>query len=168
MILKSSETLKEVVERYNDDPLGWHVTVGRDKKGRSVVIFHKDTTVWHVKTHHITPYHAISVGGSAKSRKPPEGGSTLTFGWRPLSPSLMKRIRQDVERSGTVSSDVIQEISSIEPRPLEDLRDGVLQGPFSFADNPVHAISKRQKRLDAMLSSELDKLVFKQEGSTYG
>jgi len=168
MIQKSSETLKEVVERYNDDPSGWHVTVGSDRTGRSVIVFHKDKTVWQVKTHHVPPYPALSVGGSTRSSKRPEGGSTLTFGWRSLSPKLMRRIRQDVERTGTVSFDVVQEISDIEPQSIEDLRQGVLQGPISFSDNPVHAISKRQRRLDAMLSSELDKLVFKEDGATYG
>lgn len=164
MIQDGSEVLEEVFRKYNKDPMGWYITLSSDRKNRSVVLIQKDKKVWQIKTHHITPYRNISLGGKAKA-----GGdvspSMMSFGWRSLSPELFKRINSDMRKKGEVSTDILEEIANIDPKPIDETIKEVVGGPFNIVNNPVSSISKGQKKLDKKLSLELDRLLFKQEGS---
>jgi len=164
MIQDGSEVLGEVFRRYNKDPLGWYITLSSDKKNRSVVLIQKDKKVWQIKTHHITPYRNISLGGKAKAGDD-AGPPMMSFGWRSLSPDLFKKIQSDMRRRGEVSTEILDEIANIDPKPLDESIKEVVGGPFNIMSNPVSSISKGQEKLDKKLGLELDRLILKQEGS---
>ncbi|MBN1786361.1 MAG: hypothetical protein JW825_05185 [Candidatus Methanofastidiosa archaeon] len=163
MIKESKEVLEEVYERYNKDPLGWFISLGVDRRNRSVILVQKSNKVWQIKTHHITPYNRISLGGKAKARGD-ESPSMMSFGWRDLSSELFQKIQRDMKSNGEVSIEVIEEISKIDPKPLEDDFDSIMEGPFNVLSNPMASISKGQEKLDKKLSVELDKLMLKRDG----
>ena len=159
----SKDIFEEVYTRYNRDPLGWFITLGVDKKNRSVVLIQKDRRLWQIKTHHISPYNNLSVGGSTKSDRV-ETPYTMSFGWRDLSKTMLLKIQEDIRKSGEVSLEVIESISKIDPKPLEEDFTNVMTGPFNIVGNPLSSISKSQGKLDKKLSLELDRLLLKNEG----
>jgi len=163
MIQKSDEVLEEVFKRYNKDPLGWFITLGADKRNRSVILIQKDRRLWQVKTHHLSPYSNISVGGSVKSKDTSIPGM-MSFGWRDLSKDVLQRIQNDIRKNGEVSLELIETISKIDPKPLEESFTNIMTGPFNIVENPISSISKGQDKLDKKLSLELDKLLLKNEG----
>ena len=168
MIKASKDILEEVVAAYNRDPHQWHVTLGRDEKNRTIVLFQKNKRVWQVKTHHVSPYRSYGVGGTATApERPPD--DAVSFGWRDVSPSLAARIQSDLRKAGGLSSDTITRISELEPRQIDSGTARALEGPFTVTLSPLVSISKGQAKLDSKLSRELDRLLLKSEGtSCYG
>jgi len=165
MTSPSAAVLGDVLEAYGADPVGWHVTIAPDHRSRTVVIFRKGRRVWQVKTHHITPYHSVGVGGTARADSEPSE-DVPSFGWRSLSPSLAARIKADIAASGALSPETVSRIGREEPRRPEEMPRGVLEGPVTILSNPVSAISKSQATLDSNLTRALDKLLLKTEGAS--
>jgi len=161
--MNSKDVLEEVYRRYNKDPLGWFITLGSDRRNRSVILIQKERRLWQIKTHHISPYNNLSVGGKTKSDKI-SAPNTISFGWRDLSKELLQKINDDIRGGGEVSLEVIESISKVDPKPLEDEFTNMMTGPFNIIANPISSISKNQGKLDKKLSLELDKLLFKREG----
>lgn len=157
----------EVLQRYNKDPSGWKVTVGTDTRGRALMLIQKGTRVWQIKTHHVSPHRAYSLGGKSKAGEP--DGSSLPFGWRDMSAGLLARIRADLKNKGELSKEIVDEVSSLDPLVVEDTKKSLLEGPFTISHRPVAPLSPKQEKLDKKLSLELDRLLLKKEGgSMYG
>ncbi len=164
MIKSSREILGDVVAEYNRDPLDWHVTLSRDARNRTIVLFQKNKRIWQVKTHHVSPYRSYGVGGTARAReRPPE--DTVSFGWRDVSSSLASRIQADLQKSGTLSTETITRICELEPQQVSPDVVQALEGPFHVTPTPLCSISKGQAKLDSKLSRELDRLLLKSEGA---
>ncbi len=164
MIKSSREILEHVVAEYNRDPLGWHVTLGRDARNRTVVIFQKNKRIWQVKTHHVSPYRAYGIGGTTHARERPTEGA-VSFGWRDVSSSLASRIQADLQKTGSLSAETVARICDLEPRQIDSGAVQALEGPFHVTPAPLGPISKGQEKLDNKLSRELDRLLLKSEGA---
>lgn len=164
MIKSSREVLGDVVSEYNKDPRDWHVTLSRDSKNRTIVLFQKNKRVWQVKTHHVTPYRSYGVGGTARAREQPSD-EAVSFGWRDVSPKLASKIQSDLRKHGTLSTEVITQISELDPRQIGQEAAQALEGPFNVMASPLVSISKSQAKLDTKLSKELDRMLFKSEGA---
>ncbi|MHC1604559.1 MAG: hypothetical protein ACXQTP_01120 [Candidatus Methanofastidiosia archaeon] len=163
MIKNSRDIIDEIVEKYNKNPRDWHVTLGSDNRGRYVVLITKNKHLWQIKAHHITPYNQISVGGKTKTSGKFQRDD-LTFGWRNLTPKMLIKIREDIKNKGEISKELIEEINEIETQPFDSDFEGILQGPIKLEANPVSIISKEQKKLDNLLTIEIEKLLLKKEG----
>ena len=164
MIKNSREVLGDIVSEYNRDPRDWHVTLSRDAKNRTIVLFQKNKRIWQVKTHHVTPYRSYGVGGTARaSERPAE--DAVSFGWRDVSPQLASKIQSDLQKNGALSSDAVEQIRELEPRQIGPEAIQALEGPFNVTLSPLVSISKSQARLDSKLSRELDKMLLKSEGA---
>ncbi|MHC1598454.1 MAG: hypothetical protein ACXQS3_06555 [Candidatus Methanofastidiosia archaeon] len=164
-MMSSKNMLQEVIAKYNKDPLGWHVALDKDARGRTVAFIQKDKSIWQIKTHHMSPYKSVSVAGKTKGEIFISRG-TISFGWRSLSAPLMYKIRQDITTKGDLSKELLGEIESIDPQPVDDAFKSVLEGPITFSNSNMAAISEKQKNLDKRLTKELDKLILYADGSS--
>ncbi len=164
-MMSSKNVLQEVIAKYNKDPMGWHVALERDARGRTVAFIQKDKSIWQIKTHHTSPYKSVSVAGKTKGEIFISKGM-ISFGWRNLSVPLMRKIRQDITTKGELSKELLGEIESVDPQPVDDAFKSVLEGPIIFSNNNMAAISKKQKNLDKRLTKELDKLILYTDGGS--
>lgn len=160
-IKPDAEVLEEITAEYNKDPEGnWKVTAFQDEKGRYDLYVIKGKRFWQIKTEFITPYRYIGVGGKTSAKASEE---EYTFGLRPLPREYVKRVVRYARR-GKVPEKVFREIMKIPPVAVSDVNGEarILQGPVVLS--PLEEISPSQRELDRRLSSELDRLVFKEEG----
>lgn len=164
-MISSKNVLQEVIAKYNKDPIGWHVALERDARGRTVAFIQKDKSIWQIKTQHMSPYKSVSVVGKTKDEIFISKGM-ISFGWRNLSVPLMRKIRQDITTKGDLSKELLGEIESIDPQPVDDAFKSVLEGPIIFSNNNMAAISEKQKNLDKRLTKELDKLILYTDGGS--
>lgn len=166
MEIKSDEAvLEDITEEYNTDPeANWKVTAVKDARGRYNLYVIKGKKFWQIKTEFITPHKSIGVGGKTTAK---DQESEFTFGLRPLPSKYVKKIIKEAKK-GNISQKLLKEIMKIPPVPTSEVpeKTRVLQGPVSFSLSGE--ISRSQRELDKKLSSELDRLIFKEQvGSIY-
>ncbi|MGD2249278.1 MAG: hypothetical protein PVF58_12800 [Candidatus Methanofastidiosia archaeon] len=166
MEIKSDEAvLEDITDEYNKDPeANWKVTAVKDPRGRYNLYVIKGKKFWQIKTEFITPHKYIGVGGKTTTD---DQESDYTFGLRPLPSKYVKKIIKEAKK-GKISKKLLREIMRIPPVSTKDIpeKSRILQGPVTLS--PLGEISPSQKELDRKLSSELDKLIFKEQvGSIY-
>ncbi|MFN3621690.1 MAG: hypothetical protein ACK4TI_02255, partial [Nitrososphaerales archaeon] len=142
----AKQTRLEILKLYEEDPEGWHILIGRDKKGyRNTSIIHRKE-LWLIKEEVINPFE--TVGYALKTTLKNETLPLLkdiTFGLRPIQGTL-----EDTEM-------LLKAILEQKPLPpSEIITPYVAEGPYIFSE---HLIAPSQIELDNRLTAELDRLV---------
>lgn len=155
--------MKEIWKKYNEDPTGWHVLVGRTSKIYYDIFVTNPNELWQIKLE--TIYRPNPIGLGAKIEKVERDEKTLrgipTYGLRPLSKKTVARMMSAVER-GVPPGKVFKEVMNVEPKSHGEIATPwVLQGPVVYSAKPLELISDKQRELDAKLSMELESLLCK-------
>ncbi|MCP8310136.1 MAG: hypothetical protein L6M37_01015 [Candidatus Methylarchaceae archaeon HK02M1] len=162
MMLPSSDVKKDIFERYNRKPKGWHVLVRRDQRGHYDTIFLHGKDVWFIKEEPVKPYELVGFGIADKvddedalsSIKP------YQFGFRPIP---KKHIAETIKafRDRRKIESVISKIMTIKPVPFDEITSKLaVQGPILYPNNPINLLSN-QDEIDLKLRSELEKLLYR-------
>ncbi|MFQ6050498.1 MAG: hypothetical protein ACE5K4_02280 [Candidatus Hydrothermarchaeota archaeon] len=156
------EIMDEIVRKYNKKPEGWGVLVGKDERGYSNIFISSLEESWHIKTETINPYKSVGFGARTDRdyiKKITE--KFPSYGFRPISKRLMIELSKEIEKKGFLSQQTVEMIADIKPVPQDKLKGPmVAQGPVIYSN--LRLISKKQKKLDLMLTEELEKLLHKE------
>ncbi|RWX73209.1 MAG: hypothetical protein Metus_1183 [Candidatus Methanosuratincola subterraneus] len=154
-MLAAEEILREIIEKYNKKPIGWHMA--SDLRGNAIVI--GPDIGYRIKTMMISPSENIGFG----TRFEPGNlgasiGSGYHFGFRPVPPELFEKISKENFVTEGVQR-IIGKILESDPVPLERIDSeagGILGGPF-LQHPDLRGISKAQQELDEKLRIEVEK-----------
>lgn len=153
-ISTADEIIKEISERYNRRPVGWHVA--SDPRGNAVVA--GPDVGYRLKFMMISPTESIGYGARFDSSEVLGLiDSGWPFGFRPVAIETMRKIL--VSSSDEAKAELIRRILGSDPVPLEIDRfkgTGVLGGPF-LQHPDLRLVSVRQRELDAKLSLEVER-----------
>jgi hypothetical protein len=150
--------LKEILNRYNENPKGWRVFA--DAKGNMLVL--GPGTGYRLKLLSINPAEVTGVGVDIpmdETQGMPLG--VPSYGYRPLSLGDVARLFSSLHQNGPAPQGLIDGLLGIKPVPTWDLKGessrGVLTGPI-IAHPDLASISRGQRELDAKLTLEANKL----------
>lgn len=149
-IMPSGKIREDVVRRYNKDPEGWGVFMGRDKENYISSIFVHKSDMWTIKEFAVNPYKFIGCGIRTRcgALKP----ENYSFGLRPLT-------MHEVEEFRNGNSSVMGDILNKNPVPDNECDDSlVLEGPIITSEKPL-IISSKQEKLDSMLRKSLNSIM---------
>ncbi len=159
---------KEILKRYDSNPSGWRVFVGRDGRGHFDLAVSHDSDMWLIKEEQINPFHSVGFGvrGKVVSFETIEKISPYTFGLRPLSESQMMRVALAL-RSGETPSRLLARVMRTDPIASTEITSpGILQGPVIHSARGIGVISERQAELDRELRLELERLLMRKYPQT--
>ncbi len=152
---------KEILKRYDSNPSGWRVFVGRDRRGHFDLVISHDSDMWLIKEEQINPFRSVGFGVRDKvvSFETIERISPYTFGLRPLSERQMMKVALAL-RSNESPSKFLARVLRTEPVASTEITSpGVLQGPVIHSARGIELISERQAELDRELRLELERLL---------
>ena len=164
----AEETRKQILKRYDSNPGGWRVLVGRDRRGHYDLIVSHGSDVWFIKEEQINPFRSVGFGLRDKvaDQDVVEKLSPVTFGLRPLSKTQMTRIASAL-RSENSLSEVLSKFLKTDPVAFSEVSSpGLLQGPIIHAPRGIGLISERQAELDRELRVELERLLMRKYPQT--
>jgi len=152
---------KEILKRYDSNPSGWRVFVGRDRRGHFDLVISHDSDTWLIKEEQINPFRSVGFGVRDKvvGFETVERISPYTFGLRPLSERQMMKVALAL-RSNESPSKFLARVLRTEPVASTEITSpGVLQGPVIHSARGIELISERQAELDRELRLELERLL---------
>jgi len=164
----AEEIKKQILKRYDSNPSGWRVLVGRDKRGHYDLVVSHDSDMWLIKEEQINPLHSVGFGVRSKieSLEAVEKLSPVTYGLRPLSKSQMTRIASALQSEMSLS-EVLSKFLKTDPVASSEITSpGILQGPVIHSPKGIGLISERQAELDRELRNELEKLLMRKYPQT--
>jgi len=150
--IKSAKQARlEIRKLYEEDPVGWHIFLGRDKKGYyNTSIVHR-SDLWLIKEEVINPYEAIGYALKTTLQKDLEISEEISFGLRPLQSEI-----EDID-------DVLK-VMLQKPLPSSKITSPyVAEGPYIISTR-LGELAPSQSELERRLSAELDRLVEKRYG----
>jgi hypothetical protein len=162
-IKSAKEVREEIIRKYNKNPAGWHVLVGRDSENYMNSLFLHEKNFWIIKEFPLNPYKFVGFGtksklerrGQKRHHEIIEDNNLLSFGLRPLNPKEEKGIL-----SGNFS--IVRELLKRKPSSLEECSSSdslVMEGPILTYKKEIF-ISEAQKKLDKKLKTNLRKLIY--------
>ena len=159
---------KEILKRYDSNPSGWRVFVGRDRRGHFDLVVSHNSDIWLIKEEQINPFRSVGLGVRDKvtSFEHLEKISPYTFGLRPLSKKQMMRVALALRRNESPSR-LLTGILKTEPVASTEIASpGILQGPVIHSARGIELISERQAELDRELRLELERLLMRKHPQT--
>nr|MDO8099504.1 hypothetical protein [Candidatus Njordarchaeota archaeon] len=169
----SRKIRREIARKYESDPKNWRLFWSIDKKGYNDLLVAKDSDIWWLKEAQINPL--LSVGCGVKryieedlmNRVFDQKGFTYPFGLRPITDDHMKKIISALTAGENPHTPILEVLRS-EPKPFKEIETSFLmQGPFQHIRTLNDLLSEKQRELDAKLSSELERLIFKRYPQLY-
>ena len=159
-VVRADEIRRELLKRYNANPAGWRVVVGRDPKGYYNLMVVQGSDMWLVKEFQVNPYESIGFGVKEKTDET-EALSRISpthpFGFRPIGPEQFSEIINATQNDESASN-IINSIMEKRPVSLRSSRSPVgMQGPFIHTSAPL--LSEKQMELDSRLRGELETLI---------
>jgi hypothetical protein len=162
-IRPAEEVKKEIIKRYNADPLGWQVLAGRDLGGRYELLFVHNSDLWLVKEEQINPYKFVGYGvrEELEEEEVIKKISPYPFGLRPISKKHVVEMVNAMQ-NGKNFDEIIKKIMNIKPVSSFKLRSCLaFEGPIVYSSKPIYFISKKHRELDLKLRMQLEKLLAK-------
>jgi len=169
------DVLRRILAEYNKKPKGWHVLVAKARgMGHDVYVFRPEGTMAMLKLESLSVPNPVGVGvevmeGEDMLRSITERGSH-PFGLRPVPFDDLAEILKGAGTSGSASGKLFVDLMKREPMPASSIKTPfLLEGPVMRLRSTLHAplVSPGQRDLDAMLQSELEKLVRRTYGPAY-
>ena len=149
--IKSTKQAKiELLRIYEEDPDGWYVFLGRDKKGyyNTNIVHRKD--LWLLKEEVINPNETIGYALRTTLEKELKLSEAVAFGLRPIQGEL-----EDVET-------ILRVMLEQKPLPASKITSPyVAEGPYILSNRIDSLITPSQSELERKLTDELDRLIEK-------
>lgn len=158
-IRPAEEVKKEIIKRYNAEPEGWQISVGRSSDRYYTVIASHGSDRWIIKEQPLSPFDSVGCGVLQAIE---EGEKSLRlshypFGFRPLTESQAKTIIGAMEGERNLDK-LFRKVLRTKPLPVDEIRaPAAIQGPIVYSNNMLQLLSERQRELDKMLGEELEK-----------
>jgi hypothetical protein len=154
--------LQKVYDRYNVNPSGWKVFIGKDDKGYPTMLFFSQDEVWELKLDSFYKPEPLWVGTNLTGfeDKVLKKFKTPDYGFRPMDENKVKNIIELLSKRKTYPRKVMNRIMDIKPTSLNEIgpQKMVLHGPvIHSAQLPI--ISEKQIDLDIKLRSELQRML---------
>jgi hypothetical protein len=151
--------MEEIMKRYDSNPRGWQVYIGRGSGGyQNLFISHKtDSLLYQIKQYYLNPYKSLGVGAKIEGKQ-----LTLVesheFGLRPVPQNELLKLFDE-----NLCHKILQEILGRDPISIRDASkvSGLLSGPILHVNQTSGLLSKEQEELDLKLRLELEKLLWK-------
>jgi len=153
--------MEEIMRRYDRNPRGWQVYIGRGAGGYQNLFFsHKtdlESKLYLIKQHHLSPYKALGLGAKIEGKQLPAIESQ-EFGLRPVPQNELLELFDE-----NLSQKILREILSHNPVSITDASkaSSLLSGPIIHVGQTSGFLSKEQEELDLKLKIELEKLLWK-------
>lgn len=147
--IKSAKQARlEILKLYEEDPEGWHIFLGRDKKGYyNTSIVHR-SELWLIKEELINPYETVGYAFKTALQEKPKLSEELSFGLRPI-------------QSRVEDTEALLKLLKQKPLPRSKITSPyVAEGPY-IAPTHLGSLAPSQSELEKRLSDELDRLVEK-------
>jgi hypothetical protein len=160
MDIRPSEKVRDEIKRlYNRDPRKWHVLVGRDSRGYTSTVFLHGDKMWTIKEEPLNPYESIGCGSRVMDMDEgfrPFLKNPYSFGFRPISEKYLR----DILEAG-ITDKAVRKMLGKTPVPERKITSPAIMGPITLPTEPIDFVSEKQLKLDAALSKELDKMIYK-------
>ena len=157
----STKIRDEIARRYEMDPEGWSVLVGKDKVGFLDVLISHGNEAWQVKEYQVNPYKFVGLG-SRLSNLPqnPIASDGYSFGLRPVGLDIMKELPNLIEDPMSIS-ELASRLLAEKPVSAKEAAESpaVLHGPILQSNRPLDSLSTAQTKLDEKLRRELRRMV---------
>ncbi|NVM28537.1 MAG: hypothetical protein HWN65_06815 [Candidatus Helarchaeota archaeon] len=155
------ELLAEIEYKYNKNPAGWNILVGgRDPHGHGNLFISNPVHVWQIKIDSLFKPNPYGVGmklGNVEDFELPAPRAP-SFGFRPLLPSHLNKLRQTVEQEKPINQ-IVDAILNTKPLSLSQIgKSNFLMGPIMHSSFKGY-VSDKQKELDKKLRKNLDDLL---------
>ena len=160
-MLDSARIRREIARRYDNDPRGWSVLVGRDNAGFFDVLVSHGKEAWQVKEYQVNPYKFVGLGSRIPTLPPyPQGSREYPFGLRPIGLDSMKELANIMDEPKAMS-ELASKLLSEKPISSNEAVESpaILQGPIMQSDRPLDGLSTAQTKLDEKLRKELRRIV---------
>ncbi|MBO3802730.1 MAG: hypothetical protein JTT11_02460 [Candidatus Brockarchaeota archaeon] len=157
----AEKIMEEIMKRYDKNPRGWRVYVGKGAGGYQNLLFAHDTgsgsQLFQIKQHYLSPYKTLGLGARMEGKQLPIAESQ-EFGLRPVPENEVLELFDE-----KLSLKILGEILSRNPVSISDASkaSSLLSGPIIHVNQPSFFISKEQEELDLRLRLELEKLLWK-------
>ncbi|MGQ9513853.1 MAG: hypothetical protein ACUVTL_02205 [Thermoproteota archaeon] len=157
----AEKIMEEIMKRYDSNPRGWQVYIGRGVGGyQNLFISHKtdsDSLLYQIKQHYLNPYKALGVGARIEGKQMSLVESH-EFGLRPVPQNeLLELFEENLQHK------TLQEILRRNPISIREASKvpSLLSGPILHVNQTSGFLSKEQEELDLKLRLELEKLLWK-------
>ena len=160
-LLDSARIRREIARRYDNDPRGWSVLVGRDNAGFFDVLVSHGKEAWQVKEYQVNPYKFVGLGSRIPTLPPhPLASREYPFGLRPIGLDSMKELANLMDEPKAMS-ELASKLLSEKPISSNEAVESpaILQGPIMQSDRPLDGLSTAQTKLDEKLRKELRRIV---------
>lgn len=155
------EILEEIERKYNRNPLGWNISIGRDPTGYGNIFISNPVTIWQIKIDSLFKPNPYGMGmklGPVEEFSDLIHPNSYSFGFRPLLPTHLKDLQRNIIQEKPINN-VIDEILKEKPVPLSQSEEqSFLVGPVMHSSFQGY-VSDKQKELDRKLKRNLDKLL---------
>jgi len=156
------------MRRYDNDPRGWSVLVGRDNAGFFDVLISHGKEAWQVKEYQVNPYKFVGLGSRIPGLLHQQLASKeYPFGLRPVGLDSMKdlaSLMDDPKAMSEFASKLLSEKTISSNEAMES--PAILQGPIMQSRRPLDDLSNAQNKLDDKLRRELRRLISREYRST--
>jgi hypothetical protein len=163
-LLDSAKIRREIARRYDRDPQGWSVLVGKDMAGFFDVLISHGKEAWQVKEYQVNPYKFVGLGSRISNLPPhPLVSREYPFGLRPVGLDIMKEL-SDLMDEPKAMSELASKLLSEKPVSSSQAVESpaILQGPILQSNRPLDALSTAQTKLDKKLRRELRRIVHRE------
>ena len=163
-MIDSAKIRLEIARRYERDPQGWSVLVGKDRAGFFDVLVSHGREAWQVKEYQVNPYKFVGLG-SRMSNLPlhPLASREFPFGLRPVGMDIMKEL-SNLGDEPTAMGELASKLLSERPVSASEAMQSpaILQGPILQSSRPLDGLSAAQTKLDEKLRRELRRIVHRE------
>ena len=160
-MIDSAKLRLEIARRYERDPEGWSVLVGKDRAGFFDVLVSHGREAWQVKEYQVNPYKFVGLGSRIANLPPhPLASREFPFGLRPVGMDIMKEL-SNLGDEPTAMGELASKLLSEKPVSASEAMQspGILQGPILQSSRPLDSLSSAQTKLDEKLRIELRRIV---------
>jgi hypothetical protein len=165
-VLEGKILAKILLERYAKNPRGWNFTVAPSAKEEFFdAMVSSPEEAWRLKIDSIFRPSPMMLGAKVDADSSRANASPVSFGYRKLSPELLLKILASSEESD-LPKDLGSIIGNLDP-VVPSHSGAYAQGPYTFTNKKIPAVSESQKQLDDKLSSEMRKLM-RNKYASYG
>jgi hypothetical protein len=160
-LIDSAKIRLEIARRYDRDPQGWNVLVGKDRAGFFDVLVSHGREAWQVKEYQVNPYKFVGLGSRISNLPPhPLASREFPFGLRPVGMDIMKEL-SNLGDEPTAMGEFASKLLSEKPVSASEAMQSpaILQGPILQSSRPLDSLSTAQTKLDEKLRMELRRIV---------
>lgn len=159
-MMSSAEIKKELAKKYNANPEGWRVLVGKDLKGYYDFMISHGSDIWILKEFQLNPYQSLGFGviqNECENEVIKNLRPTHPFGFRPLNQNQVIEVVEAIQKDESIDT-IMGRVMQSSPTSLQNITSPIIvEGPVLHSTTPI--LSESQSELDQKLRTELENLL---------